>query len=84
MRRFGRSLEDSTADLADLKMLSLKSISTADLMEEAVILAKDLNLTAHDACYAVLARRLEIPLVTADEPMAKAVDWAVGLGDFEV
>lgn len=82
MRRFGRSLKDSQADLADLNLLALKSTPTADLMEDALILANDRNLTAYDACYAVLAQRLEIPLITADEPMAKAVDWAVWLGDF--
>ncbi|MBU4226440.1 MAG: type II toxin-antitoxin system VapC family toxin [Chloroflexi bacterium] len=77
MRRFGRSLEDSQADLADLNLLALKSTPTADLMEGALVLANDKNLTAYDACYAVLAQRLEIPLITADEPMAKAVQWAV-------
>jgi predicted nucleic acid-binding protein len=80
MRRFGRSLEDSKADLADLNRLALKSTSTADLMEDALVLANDQNLTANDACYAVLARRMDIPLVTADEPMVKAIAWAIWLG----
>ncbi len=84
MRRFGRSLEDSKADLADLNLLALKSTPTAILMEDALVLAHDKNLTAYDACYAVLAKRLDIPLVTADEQMAKAIDWAIWLGDFKV
>lgn len=83
MRRFGRSLEDSQADLADLKTLVLKTASTAELMEDAILLASQKNLTAYDACYAVLARQLNIPLITADKPMAQAVEWAVWLGDFE-
>jgi predicted nucleic acid-binding protein len=83
MRRFGRSLEDSQADLADLKTLVLKTVSTAELMEDAILLASQKNLTAYDACYAVLARQLNIPLITADKPMAQAVEWAVWLGDFE-
>lgn len=82
-RRFGRPLADSQADLADLGRLALRSVSTADLMEDALILANQTGLTAYDACYAVLARRLNIPLVTADEPLAKAVSWAIGLGDLE-
>jgi len=82
VRRLGRSLEDSQADLADLRLLALKSTPTADLVEDALILASQKNLTAYDACYAVLARRLEIPLITADKPMAQAVDWAVRLEDF--
>jgi predicted nucleic acid-binding protein len=80
-RRFKRPIEDSVADLADLNELALKSTSTADLMEEALIVANDENLTAYDACYAVLARKLELPLVTADEPLAKAIKWAVWIGD---
>ena len=82
MRRFGRSLEDSLADLADLNQLALKSTPTQDLMEDALVLAIEKNLTAYDACYAVLARRMEIPLVTAEEPMINAIPWAIGLTDF--
>ena len=83
-RRFKRPIEDSVADLADLNELALKSTSTADLMEAALIVAHDENLTAYDACYAVLARKLELPLVTADEPLAKAIKWAVWIGDLEM
>lgn len=83
MRRFGRSLKDSQADLADLSTLALKPVSTADLMEDALLLASQKNLTAYDACYAVLAKELNVPLITADEPMVKTVEWAVWLGDVE-
>ena len=82
-RRFKRPIEDSQADLADLNELALKPTSTADLMEEALTLANDKNLTAYDACYAVLAKKLALPLITADEPMAKAIEWAVWIGDFD-
>lgn len=81
IRRFGRSLADSQADLADLSNLGLRATSTAELMEEALTLAAQTGLTAYDACYAVLARRLELPLVTADETLFKAVEWAVWLGN---
>ncbi len=83
VRRFGRSLKDSQADLADLSKLAIKPVSTADLMQDALLLASEKNLTAYDACYAALAQRLNIPLITADEPMTQAVKWAVWLGDFE-
>ncbi|MGC1376112.1 MAG: type II toxin-antitoxin system VapC family toxin [Anaerolineales bacterium] len=82
-RRFGRPLKDSQADLADLRTLALKSTSTADLMEDALLLAQAKGLSAYDACYAVLAQRLGIPLVTADRQVVKAVDWAVWVGDFD-
>ncbi|MBM3153520.1 MAG: type II toxin-antitoxin system VapC family toxin [Chloroflexi bacterium] len=82
-RRYGRALDDSQTDLANMKKLALKPVSTADLMEDALSLASQKNLTAYDACYAVLAQRLNIPLITADEPLAKAVEWAIWLGDFK-
>ena len=56
---------------------------TADLMEAALTLAAQTGLTAYDACYAALARRLNLPLVTAHEPLAKAISWAIWLGDLE-
>ncbi|MDP1714414.1 MAG: type II toxin-antitoxin system VapC family toxin [Anaerolineales bacterium] len=83
-RRYKRPLEDSLADLEDLNKLALKSTSTADLIEDALLLANEKNLTAYDACYAVLAQKLEFPLITADAPLAQAVDWAIWIGDFEI
>lgn len=83
-RRHNRPLEDSLKDIADLNDLALKSTSTSELMEEALALAHEKDLTAYDACYAVLARRLALPLITYDRPLANAVDWAVWIGDFEV
>jgi predicted nucleic acid-binding protein len=83
-RRFGRSLEDSRADLADLNRLTLKSTPTANLMEEALLLASEKKLTTYDACYAVLAGQLDIPLITADESLALAIKQAIFIGDFVI
>lgn len=82
-RRFGRPLADAQADLVDLNILSLKSTPMPVLIEDALVLASELNLSAYDAAYAVLAQQLEIPLITADAHLARAVDWAVWLGDLE-
>jgi predicted nucleic acid-binding protein len=82
-RRFGRSVEDSRADLVDLSRLSLRVVPTAKLMEDALLLAAEQNITAYDACYAALASRLALPLVTADKPLAKAVE-ALWIGDLEI
>ena len=83
-RRFDRSLEDSLADIKDLGKLALKTTSTLELIEDALQLASEKKLTAYDACYAVLAQKLGLPLITADAPLAKAVDWAVWIGDVEI
>ncbi len=83
IRRYGRSHEDSKADLADLNLLAMRSTPTQELMEDALVLANDKNITAYDACYAVLARRIDIKLVTADEPLARSIEWATWLGDLE-
>ena len=84
MRRFGRSLDDSQADLADLNRLALKSTPTADLMEESLSLGSEKNLTAYDACYAVLAGQLDIPMITADKSLALAIESAIFIGDFVI
>jgi predicted nucleic acid-binding protein len=81
--RFGRSLEDSMSDLVDLSRLSLRTVSTAELMADALSLAAERNITAYDACYAVLAFRLGLPLITADELLVKAVG-ALWIGDIEI
>lgn len=83
-RRFGRSPDDSQADLADLNRLALKSTPTADLMEEALSLASEKNLTAYDACYAALAGQLDIPMITADKSLALAIESAIFIGDFVI
>ena len=83
-RRFGLSLEDSQADVADLKLLALKPTSTADLMEDSLLFASEKKLTAYDACYAILAQKLEIPLITADRPLARTVETAIFIGDLEI
>jgi predicted nucleic acid-binding protein len=82
-RRFGRSLEDSRADLLDLGRLALRVVSTAELMENSLLLAAERGITADDACYAVLASQLNMPLITADERLVKAVS-ALWIGALEI
>ncbi len=80
-RRFNRSLEDAQADLIDLNKLALKTTPSTDLIEDALLLASAKNLSAYDASYAVLAQKLDIPLITADAHLAKSIEWAVWIGD---
>jgi predicted nucleic acid-binding protein len=85
-RRSGYPADKARKDLADLGALALGSIPTAALMTEALDVAIKETLSAYDACYVALARRLSVPVVTADEKLARAlagasydVHW---LGDF--
>ncbi|MCZ2127778.1 MAG: type II toxin-antitoxin system VapC family toxin [Anaerolineales bacterium] len=83
-RRYQRPLTDALKDIQDLNDLALKSVSTSELIEEALALAHEKKLSAYDACYAVLARRLALPLITDDRPLASAINWALWIGDLEV
>ena len=83
-RRFNRPLEDAQADLIDLNKLALKTTPSADLIEDALLLASVKNLSAYDASYAVLAQKLDIPLITADAHLARSIDWAVWIGDLDM
>jgi predicted nucleic acid-binding protein len=81
-RRFRRPLEDAQADVTDIKLLTLKATSTAELMEDALFLAIEKSLTAYDACYAVLAQKLNVPLITADVKLSEAIESSIFLGHF--
>ncbi|MCX6055070.1 MAG: hypothetical protein NTZ74_09190 [Chloroflexi bacterium] len=84
-RRFGRSLEDSRADdLVDPSYLSLQVISTAELMEDALLLTSVQNRISPLTMPVMQfwLPRLALPLVTADKPLAKAID-ALWIGDLD-
>jgi predicted nucleic acid-binding protein len=71
-------------DLADLARLGLTVTSTADLMMESLELAIHYMIPAYDACYAALAGRYDVPLITADEKLAQILPGTIGLGDFDL
>lgn len=74
VRRFGYSAEAARQDAADLVRLSLQIVSTASLVEAALALALEHDLTAYDAVYVALAQKLSLPLVTADEALIQRLD----------
>ena len=82
-RRFGRPIEDSKADVADLSRLTLNVVPTHSLMEAALMLADKYTITAYDACYLALADKLHISLLTADKELAQRTN-SVWIGDFEI
>ena len=70
-RRFDYPAENARQDLVDLRSLALRAVSTADLIGPALELALEHGISAYDACYAALAQGANLPLVTADQPLAR-------------
>lgn len=71
VRRFGYAAEAARQDVVDLTRLPLQVVPTATLAEAALDLAVQHGSTAYDSAYIVLAQRLSLPLVTADEALAR-------------
>ena len=67
----GYPREDALLDVIDLGDLSLRAVPTQDLVEAALPIALDLGITAYDASYVALSQKLDLPLVTADEPLTR-------------
>jgi predicted nucleic acid-binding protein len=64
------------ADLATLKTLSLRVVSTAELMEEAVNIAIAYGISAYDASYVALSHRVSSPLLTLDQRLVNTLATA--------
>lgn len=61
------------ADLATLKSLSIRVVSTAELMEEAVNIAIAYGISAYDASYVALSHRVSAPLLTLDQRLVNTL-----------
>jgi predicted nucleic acid-binding protein len=88
VRRFGYPAENASQDVLNLQRLRLRSVSTAELIADALHIGLDHGLTVYDANYVTLAQRLRVPLITADERLVQAlrgtaydVRW---LGDYSM
>lgn len=73
VRRFNYPSENACQDVLDLQRLKLRSVSTAELITDALRIGLEHNLSAYDASYVALAERLRMPLITADERLAQAL-----------
>ena len=88
VRRFGYSADRAQEDVADLRALALHSVSTADLIGDALPIALAHTISAYDACYVALAHHLSVPFVTADEALIRKLDGTIYnvqlLGNFAI
>ena len=57
--------------MSDLIRLPLQVVPTAALVERALTLATLHDISAYDATYVALGDRLSLPMVTADEALAR-------------
>ena len=84
--RYGLAPEEARRHIADLRLLPLQVAPASSLLEACLALAIETNVTAYDASYAVLARSLQAPLVTADERLTRKLAGSgievLWLGDF--
>lgn len=71
VRRFDYPAGDARRSVADLRTFNLRSVSTADLIDVALEIALSFDLSVYDACYAGLARQLDLPLITADRRLQR-------------
>lgn len=82
VQRLGYPPAKAQLDLKQLRALHLQSTPTWDLVEDALPIALAHGITVYDACYAALAQRLKVPLITADQKLVNklsgtphAVQW---------
>jgi predicted nucleic acid-binding protein len=85
VRRLGHAADQARQDLKNLSGLLLQRTATAELISEVLDIGLVHGITAYDASYVALAQRLRVPLITADEKLARALSSAGGqvqwLGD---
>jgi predicted nucleic acid-binding protein len=71
VQRFDYPAEAAIHDVRDLASLPLQPIPLAALAEQALAVAIRFGCTAYDAAYVSLARRLGLPLVTANQALVR-------------
>lgn len=65
--------KDAQEHLRDLSGLGLTAIPAQLLADDALEIALRHRITAYDACYLAAAVQLRLPLITADEKLARQV-----------
>lgn len=64
-------LGEAAQALHELRRVDLVLIPESQLLDDALLLAAEINITVYDALFCVLARRQQAPLITADLPLVR-------------
>lgn len=67
------SVTEAQANLASFRALNFRSVSTADLMLDALVISTTYTISAYDACYVALSQRVNAPLLTQDQKLVNAL-----------
>lgn len=70
----GMAPDVATGFIRSLDQLILERVPTPALMEDALTLSIEHEISAYDACYVALAQRLNISLITADNKLASKLN----------
>ena len=73
-RRGRATVEDVVGQLDRLREVNIRLVPQADLLEDALRLALDMNVTVYDSLYCALARRENAELITEDRRLRNALD----------
>lgn len=72
--RTRESFENVIAALDDLRRINVRLVPQEDLLEDALRLALDMNITVYDALYCTLAQRESAEIITEDRRLRNALD----------
>ncbi|MEB3338368.1 MAG: type II toxin-antitoxin system VapC family toxin [Leptolyngbyaceae bacterium] len=75
VRRANYPPSEAKASLIRLKALSLQKVAIPDLVNEALEIAITQSISAYDACYVEISKRLKVPLVTADQKLIRSLTY---------
>jgi predicted nucleic acid-binding protein len=74
VQRVNYPAADAKASMVRLKALALQKVAIPELVNEALNIAIAQTISAYDACYVELSQRLQVPLVTADNKLIRALE----------
>jgi predicted nucleic acid-binding protein len=76
VRQYRYAAEAARQNLIDLQALALQAVPTSSLVDRALSLALEYDVTVYDACYLALAQLAGVPLVTADSALVNKMRGA--------